>query len=113
MSPITTCPCGCGWTKHVIFNTRSIAEVDALAYRCRSWREFKTAKRRGMLAPPDACEECGIHGIIDGHHDDYSKPLDVRWLCRVCHAKADMARRQREQHEQYIRDRAEYLEPAA
>lgn len=31
------------------------------------------------------CEECGATPT-DGHHDDYSSPLDVRWLCRSHHA---------------------------
>ena len=30
------------------------------------------------------CEVCGSL-IVDAHHDDYSRPLDVRWLCRVHH----------------------------
>lgn len=32
------------------------------------------------------CECCG-GGKSDAHHDDYSLPLVVRWLCRSCHLK--------------------------
>lgn len=30
------------------------------------------------------CEICG-KDKVDGHHDNYSKPLSVRWLCRKHH----------------------------
>ena len=31
------------------------------------------------------CEACGATVGVDAHHDDYAKPLDVRWLCRPHH----------------------------
>ena len=31
------------------------------------------------------CEVCGAKA--QAHHDDYSKPLDVRWLCTTHHAE--------------------------
>lgn len=31
------------------------------------------------------CESCGEQLDIHAHHDDYSRPLDVRWLCREHH----------------------------
>ena len=46
------------------------------------------AQKKGRLKPPGACEDCGdALARLDKHHEDYSKPLAVVWLCRDCHSK--------------------------
>lgn len=45
-------------------------------------------KARYYNKPPEKCSECDFKGVVDGHHSDYSKPLEVVWLCRQCHANA-------------------------
>lgn len=48
-------------------------------------RAFHAALKSGRIVRPDQCERCGVACKPHGHHDDYSKPLDVRWLCHKCH----------------------------
>lgn len=53
--------------------------------------KVEKAVKRGDLIP-QPCEACGAEyefkdgrRAVQAHHDDYSKPLDVRWLCQRCH----------------------------
>lgn len=46
-------------------------------------QKLRYAVKIGRLSK-GPCEVCGTTRV-DGHHDDYSKPLDVRWLCRQHH----------------------------
>tara|TARA_R110000824_G_scaffold394382_1_gene594129 strand:+ start:1912 stop:2265 length:354 start_codon:yes stop_codon:yes gene_type:complete len=32
----------------------------------------------------EPCEVCGLESSV-GHHDDYLKPLNVRWMCQAHH----------------------------
>jgi excisionase family DNA binding protein len=60
-----------------------------------SRRQYSRALCNGVLLRAGSCQECGAEGKIDGHHDDYSQPLEVRWLCHTCHRKADKETRAR------------------
>lgn len=47
---------------------------------------FEAVLRGSLTRQP--CEACGASTIeVHAHHDDYAKPLDVRWLCRSCHKR--------------------------
>ncbi len=45
------------------------------------------ALKAGKLTKPEECSECGSRENIQGHHEDYSKPFEVIWLCAKCHMK--------------------------
>lgn len=61
------------------------AERYALQMRARSavWYAMST----GRLARPSECECCLEARSVEAHHEDYTKPLEVVWLCRQCHGK--------------------------
>lgn len=58
--------------------------------------ELQRAVNRGEVERPDTCSDCGAAGQIQGHHHDYSKPLDVHWLCVSCHAGRHLGARNTE-----------------
>ena len=45
--------------------------------------KVRLAMEKGLLTK-QPCEICGA-AESEGHHDDYAKPLEVRWLCRSHH----------------------------
>ena len=45
------------------------------------------AVRSGLLVR-GPCEVCGTTANVQAHHDDYSKPLEVRWMCFKHHREA-------------------------
>lgn len=48
-------------------------------------RSLQRAVQRGSVKP-GPCEVCGSAEVI-GHHDDYLKRRDVRWLCAEHHRR--------------------------
>lgn len=53
--------------------------------RYRTYYAVRKALIRGVLKKPDSCQSCGSTRKLYAHHNDYSKPLDVMWLCMICH----------------------------
>ena len=61
----------------------------------RKWQAKNPHKLRahGLLAKaidrgnvkPQPCEVCGTRENVHAHHKDYSRPLDVSWLCALHH----------------------------
>ena len=54
---------------------------------CAAHNLVQRSKKKGVICVPDECQKCGEDVSLQAHHDDYSKPLDVIWLCPVCHAR--------------------------
>ena len=46
---------------------------------------LQLAVRQGHIDKPKSCQECGTRCNPHGHHEDYTKPLSVMWLCTKCH----------------------------
>lgn len=67
-----------------IETTKQLRTNFPLKYKAHSAVNY--ALKNGNLSKPDICETCKKNGRqIEGHHNDYSKPLEVVWLCSACH----------------------------
>ena len=73
---------------------RTKQQVSYLTDKDRIERKLVTTKvgnaiRDGKLTK-GACEVCGSVERVHAHHDDYGKPLEVRWLCPKHHYQVHM-----------------------
>ena len=93
----------------------SVREYDRRRYRDNKERRLKGAENaaRWKVQHPDGyrahylvgnairdgrlkrepCANCGTTKLVNAHHDDYSRPLDVHWLCATCHHRYHAAHR--------------------
>ena len=92
------------WADPKAANARAKAWRDAHPERQRAYakKSFKPEQRRASDAVSYAikigalvrqpCKQCGTEPS-EAHHDDYARPLDVRWLCRRCHKRLHRQKR--------------------
>ena len=57
-----------------------------------AWKKVNVAEQNGTLVRPDSCELCLCTDKVEAHHVDYDRPLDVKWLCSICHERAHYAK---------------------
>lgn len=53
-------------------------------------RKLNKAVANGAIIKPDVCGRCKKETesiYLHGHHHDYSRPLDVEWICVWCHVE--------------------------
>lgn len=60
----------------------------------RACKKAQFALRRGVLIRPNECEICYRPVKLHMHHQDYSRPLEVNWLCIACHVRVHNAVRE-------------------
>lgn len=83
--------------------TESETEMEAYHSRKKWYRRANRHKmyanllvfraiKRGELTRPGNCSECGIKCKALAHHEDYSKPMEVIWLCSKCHKAKHLVR---------------------
>ncbi len=77
-------------------------------WRKKNWEKVLAQSKlkdhvdRGNIIRPNECSVCKSSDYrIEAHHNDYSKPLEVVWLCQKCH----MALHQRIEEERSRRER--------
>lgn len=61
-------------------------QKNKLANRARANLSYHL--KQGNIIKPDNCSFCNIEDDnLHGHHEDYTKYLDVNWVCSTCHGK--------------------------
>lgn len=76
------------------YGIRRIIDEEQAAAELRIAHAQLVNRARGIVAQAikdglkrGPCETCGATGFTEAHHDNYDKPLQIRWLCRSHHAQ--------------------------
>ena len=80
----------CNRTKYKALYANPVTRASLRLSLHRSKMKYAQKQSARMLArsiPLQPCEVCGTEENVHKHHEDYSKPLDVRFLCTTHHGE--------------------------
>jgi hypothetical protein len=72
--------------------SRVYRNTEAGSMKEKARKKVQKAIQKGTLVRPSVCDDCGQELFVEAHHENYSKPLDVQWLCKECHWKRHSTR---------------------
>jgi hypothetical protein len=81
----------CLYIKRKVLYSKEYFAIKSKKWRAKNQEKIKAhsivgvAIKNGLLKKPTKCSKCSSKMKIHAHHDNYSKPLDVVWLCHYCH----------------------------
>ena len=64
---------------------KSCRQREKFPEKIKAQHAVGNAIRDGRLIRPSTCSACFEEGFIESHHEDYSKPFEIEWLCKKCH----------------------------
>lgn len=65
-------------------STKKYMDNNPIKIKCHA--AVRRAIKSGRLIADEFCNSCNSNSEkLHGHHDDYSLPMSVRWLCAKCH----------------------------
>ena len=79
--------CVKNWRKNNIERFRETEKLRRMRDRKKELARnlIKKHIQRGKMVKLNQCEMCGSSEKIEAHHIDYDQPLNVQWLCYICH----------------------------
>ena len=69
-----------GQTTRQRSRTKHISQIRANTY-------LNNAIKDGRFKRGTVCVDCSRETFVEGHHSDYTQPLNVEWLCPTCHKR--------------------------
>lgn len=77
---------GCTFRDHLKYGKENHFYRQGTKAEDRIHNIVELAVEKGLIIRKTHCDNCGATNTkINAHHDDYNKPLGVRWLCSKCH----------------------------